>query len=209
MARMSADERRSKLVDAAIRVMTRDGVSRATTRAIAAEAGMPLGVFHYAFRSKQELMAMVTDTIAMRSKADIDAAVLVHDNASLFDLVHAGLSAYFDHVVAHPDEHLVTYELTATALREAELIEVADRQYRFYLDENEKLVTAVAEMIGFDYSVPIPVVTRFVTSLMDGLALNYLAKGDEAEARQVVALLAGMLVDLAGTERKVEERVDD
>ena len=29
-----------------------------------------------------------------------------------------GSSAYLDHVVAHPEEHLVTYELTATALRE-------------------------------------------------------------------------------------------
>jgi AcrR family transcriptional regulator len=197
VARMSADERRTKLVDAAIRVMTRDGVARATTRAIAAEAGMPLGVFHYAFRSKQELMAMVTETIARRSKADIDAAVLSEGEPDLYDLVHGGLRAYLDHVVAHPDEHLVTYELTATVLRDPEMRDVADRQYRYYLDENEKLVRAVAEMIGFDYSLPIPVITRFVTSLMDGLALNYLAKGDEEEAREVVALLATTLVGFA------------
>lgn len=197
MARMSADERRSKLVDAAIRVMTRDGVARATTRAIAAEAGMPLGVFHYAFRSKQELMAMVTETIAQRSKADIDAAVLTEGEPDLYDLVHGGLLAYFEHVVGHPDEHLITYELTAMALRDPEMEDVADRQYRYYLEENEKLVTAVADMIGFDYSLPIPVITRFVTSLMDGLALNYLAKGDEEEAREVVALLATTLVGFA------------
>ena len=206
---MSAEERRTKLVDAAIRVMTRDGVARATTRAIAAEAGMPLGVFHYAFRSKQELMAMVTETIARRSKADIDAAVLTEAQPDLFDLVQGGLMAYFDHVVMHPHEHLVTYELTAMALREPEMEDVADRQYRYYLDENEKLVTFVAELIGFDYSVPIPVVTRFMTSLMDGLALSYLAKGDEEEARQVVALLAWSLVAMAGVDHRVEETVDD
>jgi AcrR family transcriptional regulator len=194
---MSADERRSKLVDAAIRDKTRDGVARATTRAIAAEAGMPLGVFHYAFRSKQELMAMVTETIAQRSKADIDAAVLTEGDPDLYDLVHGGLLAYFEHVVEHPDEHLVTYELTAMALRDPEMEDVADKQYRYYLEENEKLVTAVADMIGFDYSLPIPVITRFVTSLMDGLALNYLAKGDEEEAREVVALLAATLVGFA------------
>ena len=130
VARMSADERRSKLVDAAIRVMTRDGVAEATTRAIAAEAGMPLGVFHYAFRSKQELMAMVTETIACAARPTSTRPSSSGDTPDLYELVHAGLSAYFDHVVAHPEEHLVTYELTATALREPELVEVADRQYR-------------------------------------------------------------------------------
>src|SRR5688500_17091156 len=114
---MSAADRREKLVEAAIRVMTRDGVVKATTRAIAAEAGMPLGVFHYAFRSKAELMAVVTQTIAQQSKTEIDAATLSGATDDPFDLVVAGLCAYFDHVVAHSDQHLVTYELTTTALR--------------------------------------------------------------------------------------------
>src|SRR5687767_631996 len=113
---MSAADRRELLVEAAIRVMTREGVVKATTRAIAAEAGMPLGVFHYAFRSKQELMAKVTETIARQSKAEIDAAVFSRPDLELYDVVLAGLSAYFEHVVAHPHEHLVTYELTTTAI---------------------------------------------------------------------------------------------
>ena len=194
MARMSADERRTRLVDAAIRVMTRDGVAKATTRAIAAEAGMPLGVFHYAFRSKQELMAMVTETIAQRSKADIDAAVLTGGEPDLEQLVLAGLCAYFDHVIANRGEHLVTYELTTTALRDADLVDVAERQYRYYLEENEKLISAAAQMFGFEYTAPVAVVSRYVFSLMDGLALNFLAKGDEEEAREVLALMARTLV---------------
>ena len=196
MARMSADERRAKLTEAAIRVMTRDGVAKATTRAIAAEAAMPLGVFHYAFRSKQELMALVTETIARRSKAEIDAAVLSGGGPDLEELVLGGLSAYFDHVVAHPEEHLVTYELTTAALRDEELIEVADRQYHYYLEENEQLLQAVADLMGFDYVVPVPVLSRYVFSLMDGLALNWLAKGDEEEARQVLALIAHTLLGM-------------
>ena len=50
VARIPADERRQQLVEAAIRVMARDSVAQATTRAIVGEAGMPLGVFHYCFR---------------------------------------------------------------------------------------------------------------------------------------------------------------
>ena len=193
---MSAADRREGLVEAAIRVMTRDGVVRATTRAIASEAGMPLGVFHYAFRSKAELMAVVTETIAKQSKAEIDAVTLSGEMNDPFELVLGGLCAYFEHVVGHPDEHLVTYELTTTALRDPELQEVAKRQYDYYLDENEKLLSAVAELMGFEFTEPIPVVSRYVFSIMDGLALNWLARGNEEEARKVIELTARTILGL-------------
>jgi AcrR family transcriptional regulator len=188
--RMPAEERRDRLIEAAIRVMTRDGVARATTRAIASEAGMPLGVFHYAFHSKQELVTRVTETIAQRSKADIDAAVLSGPADDLFQVILGGLNAYFDHVVAHPDEHLVTYELTTAALRDPELGDVARRQYGYYLKENEQLLLAAAELFGFEFTEPVAVVTRYTLSVMDGLALNWLAWGDEEQARRVLELTA-------------------
>lgn len=190
MARMSAEERRDQLVAAAIALMTREGVAAATTRAIAAEADMPLGVFHYAFRSKQELLSRVTEAIAQQSKADIDAAVLAAESRDVYQLLLAGLSAYFDHVKAHPLEHLVTYEVTTTALRDPELEEAARRQYEYYLEENRLLLEAVAELLGIEYIADVSVVSRFAFSLMDGLALNYLAKGDEEEARAVIELAA-------------------
>ena len=196
MTRMSAVERREQLVAAAIRVMTRDGVVKATTRAIAAEAGMPLGVFHYAFRSKAELMAVVTETIAQQSKTEIDSATLSGSVDDPYELVVGGLCAYFEHVVAHSDQHLVTYELTTTALRDAELEEVAKRQYDYYLQENEKLLAAVAELMGFEFTDPIPVVSRYVFSVMDGLALNWLARGNEEEARRVIELTARTILTL-------------
>lgn len=194
MARMSAADRREQLVAAAIKVMTRDGVVKATTRAIATEAQMPLGVFHYAFRSKAELMAVVTQTIAQQSKAEIDAATLSGETDDLHALVIAGLTAYFDHVVSHSDQHLVTYELTTTALRDRRLGDVAKRQYDYYLEENEKLLEAVGELLGMEFTEPLPVVSRYVFSVMDGLALNWLARGDEEQAREVVALTARTLL---------------
>jgi AcrR family transcriptional regulator len=190
VTRMSAEDRREQLVAAAIRVMTRDGVVKATTRAIAGEAGMPLGVFHYAFRSKAELMAVVTRTIAQQSKAEIDAATLSGGTQDHYELVLGGLCAYFDHVVSNPDQHLVTYELTTTALRDDELEDVAKSQYDYYLEENEKLLNAVAELFGMEFTEPVPVVSRYLFSVMDGLALNYLARGDDEEARRVVELTA-------------------
>lgn len=194
MPRMSADERRDLLVLAAIRVMTRDGVAKATTRAIANEAEMPLGIFHYAFRSKQELMTLVTETIAQQSKADIDAAVLTGEEVDLPAVVRAGLEAYFDHVVAHPQEHLVTYELTTAAMREPEMGDVASRMYAYYLGENQKLLETAAQLLGLEFLEPVEVISRYVFSAMDGLALNYLARGDEREARAVLDLVVRTLL---------------
>jgi len=193
---MSAEDRRDRLVEAAIRVMTRDGVSRATTRAIASEAGMPLGVFHYAFHSKQELVTRVTETIAQQSKADMDRVVFAGETVDLYEVLLGALTAYFDHVVAHPLEHLVTYELTTAALRDPELEDVARRQYDYYLKENEELLLAAAEYFGFEFIEPVEVITRYALSVMDGLALNWLARGDEEEAREVLRLTARTAVTM-------------
>lgn len=194
MPRMSAMDRRDELVAAAIRVMTRDGVSRATTRAIAAEAGVPLGIFHYAFHSKQELMVRVTEAITEPSWGDIDAALTQEGDPDPFQITRAALRAYFDHVVAHPQEHLVSYEVTTSALRDTELEEVARRQYDHYQRLNEDMFEAAAEVFEVEYTVPVPVLARYAISLMDGLALNYLARGDVEEARAVVDLAAAAIV---------------
>ena len=54
-----APERRASLARAARTVIARDGLAAATTRAIVAEAGMPLASFHYAVASRDELLREV------------------------------------------------------------------------------------------------------------------------------------------------------
>ena len=208
MTRMSAAQRRELLVEAAIRVMTRDGVGRATTRAIAQEADMPLGVFHYAFRSKQELMAMVVQTIARRSRAVMDEAVFASETDDVAEIVKAGMLAYFNHVVAHPHEHLVTYELTTTALRDAELESVAKEQYDYYLEDNQQLLEAGADLLQLEVLEDLPVVTRMLFSLMDGLALNYLARGGKDTACDVIDLAAVLFSQLARPREAPSEDTD-
>ena len=78
MNRIPADQRRALLVQAALRVIAKQGVSGATTRAIVAEAGMSLASFHYAFRSHDEMMrelvAYVVDAESMASFAALRSA---------------------------------------------------------------------------------------------------------------------------------------
>jgi AcrR family transcriptional regulator len=178
MARMPSAERRRQLTEAAIRVMARDGVARATTRAIAAEAGVSLSVFHYCFDSKQALVESVITTITGHSVTVVKEALQAR--ATLEETVRAGFQAYWDHVRAHPDEHMLTYELTQYALRQPGFEHLARRQYEVYGATYAELIEQLRRSMDFRLRVPVSVLARYLAAVTDGLTLNYLVLGDDA-----------------------------
>ncbi|MFF8381923.1 TetR/AcrR family transcriptional regulator [Streptomyces sp. NPDC015661] len=180
MTRRSADERREQLVEAAIRVMIRDGVAKTTTRAVVNEAGLPLGAFHYCFRSKEELLHSVIERITLRS---VTPATASPAEGSTRDIIFHTLHTYWDQVRERPAEHMVTYELTQYALRQPGLADVARRQYQHYLKVYSDHLEAIADLAGFRWTVPLPALARYGLSVMDGLTLNWLIDRDDAQAR--------------------------
>jgi AcrR family transcriptional regulator len=199
MARMPSAERRRQLTEAAIQVMARDGVARATTRSIAAEAGVSLSVFHYCFDSKQELVESVITTITDHSVTVVKEALRAR--ATLEETVRAGFQAYWDHVRAHPDEHMLTYELTQYALRQPGFEHLARRQYEVYGATYAEFIDELRRTGDFRLRVPVSVLARYLAAVTDGLTLNYLVLGDDEAWTDILdtvtAHIAG-LVD-AGT----------
>ncbi|NUO46509.1 MAG: TetR/AcrR family transcriptional regulator [Streptomyces sp.] len=177
MARMPSAQRRRQLTEAAIRAMARDGVARTTTRSIAAEAGVSLSVFHYCFDSKQELVESVITTITDHYVGIVKEAL--KPRASLEETVRAGFQAYWDHVRAHPDEHMLTYELTQYALRQPGFEHLARRQYALYGELYTDIIEQLSTTMGFQLRVPVPALARYLAAMTDGLTLNYLVLGDE------------------------------
>ncbi|MFE8989300.1 TetR/AcrR family transcriptional regulator [Streptomyces collinus] len=178
MARLPSAERRRQLTEAAIRAMARDGVPRTTTRSIAAEAGVSLSVFHYCFDSKQQLVESVITTITGHYVTVVKEAI--RPRATLEETVRAGFQAYWDHVRTHPDEHMLTYELTQYALRSPGFEHLARRQYELYAETYTELIGQVRESMGLRLRVPVPVLARYLAAMTDGLTLNYLVLGDDA-----------------------------
>ncbi|BBC38301.1 Transcriptional regulator, TetR family [Streptomyces graminofaciens] len=178
MPRMPSAVRRRQLTEAAIRAMTRDGVPRTTTRSIAAEAGVSLSVFHYCFDSKQELIESVITTINEDYVALVREAI--RPRGTLRETVRAGFQAYWDHVNAHPGEHMLTYELTQYALREPGFEHLARRQYEMYCDTYADLIEQLGRTMEFELRVPVPVLARYLAAMTDGLTLNFLVLGDDA-----------------------------
>ncbi|WP_353953423.1 TetR family transcriptional regulator [Knoellia sp. S7-12] len=195
MARMSADARRVQLIEAAIVVMARDGVAKATTRAIVGEAEMPLGVFHYCFRSKEELLEQVIETIHRGSIERVQG--LAGTQTTVEAALRSSLQAYWDHVVANPAMHMLTYELTQYALRQPGLEGVARKQYETYVGTLVTHLDATADRLDVTYQRPTSVLARYLFTIIDGLTLNWLILGDDPDAEAVLDEVASHVAGLA------------
>ena len=128
MARMPATERRVALGQAALAVIARDGVHAATTRAIVAEAGMPLASFHYAVASREELLRDVVGLV-VAGEGDALLASPGLDAPDLRSAVRDVLGSYLDLVKSDPGREQAMFELTQHALRSPGMSDLPAQQY--------------------------------------------------------------------------------
>lgn len=195
MPRVSADDRRRDLIEAAFRVMSRVGVPMATTRLICAEAGVPQSVFHYCFRSKDELFKELTRTvIGTMITSALDSVV---DGESFEDSVRQSLRRLWRTAVAHPEHQLVLYELTTAMLRDPSTADLAQWQYERYFDNTAQLLEVLASRSGVTWSLPIDVLSRLATTVIDGVILGWLTDHNTANVDAVVDTFAAQLAGMA------------
>src|SRR4029079_9112297 len=69
------DARREEIVDAVWRVISRDGIASATTRAIAEEAGCSNGVLSHYFADKTALLHAALDIGYRRTELQVEACL--------------------------------------------------------------------------------------------------------------------------------------
>jgi AcrR family transcriptional regulator len=192
VARISADQRRRELIEAAFRVMARDGVAAATTRAIVAEAGAPLASFHYCFRSKEELLRELTPALVDRM---VEAAVAdIKPGRDFREMLRDGIRSIWAVTEATPGEQQVLYELTQYALRNPGLEDLATWQYERYYETARGFLQRIADAGAVEWKAPLTVVARMLVSFFDGLALGWVVDRNSDEAR---AALDGFIEGLA------------
>lgn len=83
MARMTSDDRRRTIVDAALAVALRKGLASTTVRDVAAEMGTSSGLIHHYFESMDHVLAA-----AFERAAGADLAVTVTAMAEAHDPLH-------------------------------------------------------------------------------------------------------------------------
>jgi len=194
-SRVSAEQRRRDLVDAAFRTMAQLGIKRATTRAICAEAGVHQSVFHYCFHSKKELYQELVRVVVVEM---VDAALLAEDvdpNADTY--IRNSLERIWSNAIAHPDHQHLVYELTTFVMRDPELSDLAAWQYQQYFEQSERLALAIEEAANIEWSVPLPILSRMLTTVMDGLVLGWLTDRNDNVAEATLAHFADYFSSLA------------
>jgi AcrR family transcriptional regulator len=201
VARISVERRRDLLVAAAFRVIADHGVEAATTRRISAEAEMSLASFHYAFESRNELLA----ELVARGTSDEFAAITAPlappaqsmDPWTLPDdigeLLEAGLTSYLDSVVADPGREAAMITLAQYARRTEGLEHFARRLYERYYEIAQASLEAAAEAMGVAWDTDPQELAPLVVAATDGLTLAYLNTGDREIAERIIGSTVAML----------------
>lgn len=202
MTRMPVAERRRALVDAAVRVIAREGVAGATTRAVVAEAGMKLASLHYAFASREELLeAVIADVTEQERRAAEDGLLPLGEPAdpapTMAEVVRAGLDRFVDLLVEDPLRERALLELTLYALRTPGQEAALATQYAIYHRSAAATLETAARATRSRWLVPLPDAARLLVTLTDGLTTTWLADRDTAAARATVAFAARALAALA------------
>ena len=195
MVRIPASERRTALIEAALRVVSRRGIAQATTRAIVAEAGMSLASFHYAFDSRDELIDELIATVVAREQLAVIPDLV--PGQSLAELLESGILGYFEHLKADPEHEQAMLELTQYALRSPDRHPLAVAQYARYTELGARSLTAAAELAGVVWTTPVERVARVLIAFTDGLTLTWLVTRDDDVARSVAHAAADALSRMA------------
>jgi AcrR family transcriptional regulator len=180
MIRMNVEDRRARLVDAAIAVMSREGFCHATTRAIVSEAGMTTGAFHYCFFSKEELVLEVMRCLQEQAFETVSAEL--DQQAGGADVIERVVGAYVDHV-SDPTRRQLVFELNLHAMREPGLRDAAVKNHRAKLDGAEALLHRMAAVGGFTWQRPTEELARLVLGVVDGVSYQWLITGEPFDVR--------------------------
>jgi AcrR family transcriptional regulator len=183
VARVPATERRAELVQAAIRVATHEGLAATTTRRIAQEAGVSVGIVHYCFRSKEELLGDVVRELAIEGYTAA-AEALPAGGGTAEELIRAAVHAFWALMESTPDKQLLTYEVITWALRTPDIEPIAREQRERQIEGIQHLMSLIAASAHIEWTRPVGELSRMVLNVTDGVVLSWLVDRDSAAARR-------------------------
>jgi AcrR family transcriptional regulator len=191
MKRLPIAERREQLVEAAIAVASRDGIDAATVRAVAAEAGVSLGVVHYCFQDKDELLEAMAHEITRQNLTQSLLEMPVHGEPDV--IIERALDLLWSGISATRGSQLLSYELTTYSMRHPEVRQVSVNQYLISHEAASQFLVTLAGSARIEWTLPLDLMARLVVMMTDGVVLAWLADGDDAAARATLRVFAEFL----------------
>lgn len=188
------DERRDRIVDAALQLAADQGIEHVTLRAAAHGAGIAWDAAQASFDDHADLLKAMS--VAVTTK-NITPESLMLDTSGPVEEVLATVGAQvWQALSARRDFQLVSYELALVSLRRTALRSLVTAQYDKARAFATSLLLAFAAEQGITWSRPIEEIGRFTATFLDGVSMAWVVDRDDALAAQQVAMMTEYLATL-------------
>ena len=183
-----------QIIDAAIRVLVRQGYAKTSLLDIAKEAGMSKGALHYHYPTKEALIHAVLETACNAVQARTMRAWSPSDNP--FEALRKSLEELWATRAERSNEAVVVADLLALSLydgalrpRLAEFYELGTRQIRDYLEQN--LIS-----LGLESRISLDSLPRIVIGLLAGLVMQSFVDPDALSPDDVVDAVQTLAISI-------------
>ena len=196
MPYVESAQRTREAVAAARVVLMHEGVGRTTMRAVAGEAGIPLGTLQYVFPSKQGLLKAVIEDVVEEISGVLRG--VSETETGLENAIRHGVRNFWSQLVdEHRNLQLVQYELVTHALRAPGLDDLPAWQYERYTQVVAHWCQEAARRAGERCAVSFERLARVLVAGIDGLILQHVVSPDPARSTEDLESLSEMLIALA------------
>lgn len=172
MAEQATAGRREQILEAALRIIGRSGRQAVTHRAVAEEAGVPLGSTTYYFDSRDDLLRQALEQVAA---SEVERYGELGEELRNMKSGRELADRLIDELVARAEDrvaYIAEYELWLEAGRRPELREAAQN----WCDAEQRSVAVAMEALG---SADPATDASLVVATIDGLGERVLAREDD------------------------------
>jgi len=174
-------EGKARIIDAARRVISRNGIFGATVRGIAEEANMSTGGIYHYYKNKEELLYDVMDeSLSMSTKISRQAAEGIEDLEKLYEDISENIYMRFQ---KYDDNRLQFYLSHDAMLGDEELKAKFKEKYNIW-------ITGLESLMGNLYEKPSGRLSNAFASILfgslDGTVLQVLLEANTAPVEDLV-----------------------
>ena len=184
LRRAKSEAKRETILQAAITVIAKEGVHGATTRKIAAEAGINLATLHYQFESKETILLSVLGHLTARYRQELD--ITFSKPEPLRDRIDHLLTFIWGEVQRAPEEQLTLYDLTLYALTTAGSEWLGKKKYEELLLLYRDALASSTEITTGSLDIDLDALANFIFTGFVGTVLQWLATANTPRARQQI-----------------------
>jgi AcrR family transcriptional regulator len=181
----NADQRRTEIVRALYDCLAEQGHEKVTIKTIAGRAGLPYGVIHYYFKSKDDIISALAQALVARYSQKLDERLAeVRTDSEEIDVA---LDFVVDELIFNRALNRVFFNLNQMAFERDHLHQVMIEMFRVYRQRLVEVLMAAG--IGSRSSS----ISTAVVALTEGFALQWMIEPGVFTKKEVRAALARLV----------------